>query len=503
MATVVYDEYAKDRPGYFFGLSGPQLITVVATGIPVVWALSRQQWPLLLGLLIGWVVVAVLVLVPIAGRTATGWVAASVRHSLGGIAGWTAFRSRAAAGRAANLEEADLPGVLAGVTVHDGPPRGIDQRRVAIIQHHATRTWAVTAAITHPGLAMADVTQRASQGAGLTALLNACARSELVEEILFVVRSVPDDGAERDQWMARHHRPDAPSLARQVNEGLAGMLTRAAVRTEAFVTLVVPERRLAREAREYGRGVDGRARALALVMAEVEERLRAGLRIRDVEWLTSPQLAAAVRTGFAPGDRASIVDALAAHGANRGVNPDVPWAMAGPSGADLALRHYSHDAWNSISATIKLPARGAVIGALAPVLAPTEPEERRSLLVAFPILRQTAADRQAASAEWAADMGEELRAKAGVKTRAKDRIALARTRSLDTRLATGNALVRPYAVATVTVPKTQRIAEYGRRLDASIRHAGFAPLRLDLVQDAGFVASTIPLGASLLRASQA
>ena len=27
MAAVVYDEYAKDRPGYFFGLSGPQLIT--------------------------------------------------------------------------------------------------------------------------------------------------------------------------------------------------------------------------------------------------------------------------------------------------------------------------------------------------------------------------------------------------------------------------------------------------------------------------------------------
>ncbi|HEY3408185.1 MAG TPA: SCO6880 family protein, partial [Propionicimonas sp.] len=178
-----------------------------------------------------------------------------------------------------------------------------------------------------------------------------------------------------------------------------------------------------------------------------------------------------------------------------------PWAMAGPSGADLALRHYSHDAWNSVSATVKLPARGAVIGALAPVLAPTEPEERRSLLVAFPILAQTAADRQTASAEWAADMGEELRTKAGVKTRAKDRIALARTRSLDTRLATGNALVRPYAVATVTVPKTCRIAEYGRRLDASIRHAGYAPLRLDLVQDAAFAASTIPLGTSLLRTS--
>lgn len=185
------------------------------------------------------------------------------------------------------------------------------------------------------------------------------------------------------------------------------------------------------------------------------------------------------------------------------MNAGVPWAMAGPSGADLAMRHYSRDAWNSISATIKLPARGAVIGALGPVLAPTEPGERRSLLVAFPILAQTVADRETASAEWAADMGEELRTRAGIRTRAKDRIALTRTRDMDGRLATGHALTRPYAVATVTVPKTVRVAESGRRLDASIRRAGFAPLRLDLAQDAGFAASTIPLGTSLLPGNQA
>jgi ribosomal protein S4 len=107
------------------------------------------------------------------------------------------------------------------------------------------------------------------------------------------------------------------------------------------------------------------------------------------------------------------------------------------------------------------------------------------------------ADRQTQNAEWSADMGEQLRARAGVRTRAKEQTVLARTRSLDAKLATGNALVRPYAVACVTVPKTSRIAEFGRRLDASIRRAGFAPLRLDLVQDAGFAAATIPLGISL------
>jgi hypothetical protein len=497
MAATIYSEYARDRQGYFFGLTGAQLVILVTAAVPAIWALNQQQWPGLAAAVAGWAMVAVLVVVPIWGRSVAGWAIAATQFGVGTVASWTRFRSRAASGAADDLAVPDLPGALGQVAIHEAPPQGADLTRVAIIQHHAQRTWAVTAAITHPGLALADPFERASQGQGLATLLNTCARTELVEEVQFLVRSVPDDGAEREQWLGRHQHRSAPPLARLVNDQLAGMLSQAAVRTEAFVTVIVPEHRLAREAREFGRGVEGRARALTLVMAEVEAGLRTGLRVSEVEWLTSPQLAAAVRTGFAPGDRAGIIEALAAAEADPAVNADVPWAMAGPSGADLVVRHYSHDAWNSISATIKLPTKGAVIGALAPVLTPTEPGERRSLLVGFPILAQSAADRQTQNAEWSADMGEQLRARAGVRTRAKDQTVLARTRSLDAKLASGNALVRPYAVCAVTVPKTCRIAEFGRRLDASIRRAGFAPLRLDLVQDAGFAAATIPLGISL------
>lgn len=84
-----------------------------------------------------------------------------------------------------------------------------------------------------------------------------------------------------------------------------------------------------------------------------------------------------------------------------------------------------------------------------------------------------------------------------MRTRARDEAE--KVRGLDRKLARGNSLTRPYAVCTVTVPKTYRIAEYGRRLDAAVRRAGFAPLRLDLSQDSAFAASTIPLGISLTR----
>ena len=218
-----------------------------------------------------------------------------------------------------------------------------------------------------------------------------------------------------------------------------------------------------------------------------------------MHWLTSPELAAACRTGFAPGDRVGIIDALHAATTNPGVNTDVPWAMAGPSGADPVVRHYSHDAWNSVSATIKLPIRGAVMGALAPVLTPAEAGERRSFMVAYPIVPGNVADRHSASSEWKADMADGLRAKAKVKQRARSREETDKVRDLDRKLARGNALTRPYAICTVTVPKTARVAEYGRRLDAAVRSAGFAPLRLDLSQDAAFAASSIPLGTSLTR----
>ncbi|MCC6496162.1 MAG: PrgI family protein [Propionibacteriaceae bacterium] len=497
--AMVYADYTRDRNGLFFGLSGGQLITLVVAGAPALWAFQRQEWAAVAGLVLAWLVVLGLVAVPVRGRSATGWLAASAAHLVATTLRWSRWRSKAANGRSEDLAEPDLPGVVAGISVHDGPPQGPTNTRVAIIQDHPNRLWAATAAITHPGLALADSTERDGQAHGLTTLLNACARTELISEVLFLVRSVPEDGAERDQWLTRHQPATAPALAKAVNEQLAATLSQASVRTEAFCTIVVPEDRLAREAKEFGRGVDARARAMAMLMAEVEAQLRTGMRIGSVAWLTSPQLAVAVRTGFAPGDRAGIVDALAARDAGVDVNAEVPWSQAGPSGADLAVRHYSHDAWHSIAATLKLPVKGAVLGALAPVLVPTEPGERRSMVVVFPILAQSVADWQTQNAEWSADMAETLRSRAGVKTRAKDQTVIARTRGLDAKLATGNALVRPYAVACVTVPRTLRIAEFGRRLDASIRRAGFAPLRLDVAQDAGFAAANLPLGIGLDR----
>ncbi|KAB7740042.1 PrgI family protein [Nostocoides sp. F2B08] len=495
----IYSQYSKARIGWFLGLTGWQAAIVAAATLPFFWALKEQAWASAgMFLLIAAGVITVTV-VPVRGRSAIGWLLAVTGFAVGGLTGWTRYRSRASRGAITDVDEVDLPGVLAGIEIHEGPPTGLSGARVAVIQNHAARTWAATAAIVHSGTGMADTHDRARMGQGLAELLDQASRSDLVDEILFLVRTVPDDGAERDQWVTRHRHPGSPLEVRTVNDQLQQALTSASVRTEAYVTVVVPEARLGKVAREAGRGIDARAAVLYGVLAEVEAQLKGGLGMTSVAWLTSPELAAACRTGFAPGDRAGIIDALTAHAADDTVNAAVPWSMAGPSGADPAARHYSHDAWNSISATITLPIRGAVLGALAPVLTPTQPGERRSYLVAYPILTQTSAARQSASSEWAADMGQGLREKAKMRTSTRSRDENDQVRALEAKLARGSAVTRPYAVCTVTVPKTARIAEHARHLDASIRRAGFAPLRLDLAQDVAFAASVVPLGISLTR----
>ncbi|AXH96010.1 SCO6880 family protein [Ornithinimicrobium avium] len=496
---TVYRDYTRARIGWFFGLTGPQLALLATAVLPVAWAISKQDWASAALSLLLWAALFALVAVPVRGRSMTGWILATLALAAGALAGWTRFRARAATGQALPQEQVDLPGALSSIVIHEGPPTGHHHRRVALIQNHATRTWAVTASIIHPGLGMAELEDRDVYGQGLSELLDAAVRAELACEVIFMVRTVPEDGAERADWVRRHRANTAPVQVSRINDDLHESLTAATVRTEQYVTVVVPESRLGKVAREYGGGVNGRARAMYAAVAEVESHLRGGLGVSSVEWLTSAQLAHACRTGFAPGDRAAIIDALAAAQTDDDVNTCVPWEMAGPSGADAAVRHYSHDAWNSVSCTIKLPVKGAAMGALAPVLSAREDGERRSFMVCYPLVPPGRADRQSANSEFGADLGQSLRVAARMKQRTKNVDESEKVRALESKLARGNSLTVPYAVATVTVPKTVRAAEAGRRLDSSIRQAGFAPLRLDLAHDVAFAASVVPMGVSLTR----
>jgi hypothetical protein len=497
MSATRYNDYAKDVSGWFLGMTGAQLGLLTTAGLPALVALSVRAWGVLALWIPLWCVIAIVVLVPIRGRPAGRWLLDLCRHATGVARGETVFGSRAIAGTARDLEEADLPGVLAGVLTHDGPPFGHLSRRPALVQNSATRTWAVTARVTHPGIGLSDPDERDQMATGLAQLCELVPRIEMVEVLALQVRTVPDDGAERSVWEQTHRRQEAPVLAVQVNGFLSQALTAAAVRTEAFLTVVISEGRIGRAARHAGGGVDGRGRVLHGVMTEVESTLRGAVGCTAVEWLDSPALAAAIRTGFAPGERYGLVAAELARGESKQIATSVPMGAAGPTRAKTEIRHYVHDAWASVTDTILLPEQGAVLGALAPVLIPTAAGERRSMTLFLQPLPTMRATRLVGREHMSAATGTELRSRMGFRTRPRERRNAERIGEADEKLAVGRALVRIAAAACVTVPATWPVEEHGRRLESSIRSAGFVPLRLDLAQDSGFAAAAVPLGIGL------
>ena len=99
---------------------------------------------------------------------------------------------------------------------------------------------------------------------------------------------------------------------------------------------------------------DGRARVLYSLAAEVEAQLRGGMGMTTVAWLTSPELALACRSGFAPGDRAGIIQALAMRAEE--LRPlDVVFFPRGPEGAHQVRNDADEPAHVLLWSTVVLP----------------------------------------------------------------------------------------------------------------------------------------------------
>ena len=497
--TVYGASASRDRQGWFFGLTGPQIFLVLGAAFPCWLAMSVGQWRALIGLMPLWLVAVGLICVPVRGWSAAQWIGVMIRHLIGRATGWTRFQSKAAAGEVDDVAEADLPGVLAGIQIHDGPPMAGRAVRPAIIQNHATRTWAATARVVHPGIGMADDADRGRMGAGLSELFEAASASSLIDVLAICVRTVPDDGTERAEWVRRHARDTEPEISARIHSQLDASINGAAVRTEAFVTVVVGEDAVAMDARRAGRGVTGRARILYGVLGEVEARLTGAIGCTQVSWLDSADLAIAIRTGFEPGDAPALADSVIHHGYDGDIAAGVPVAASGPTTATTAMRCYRHGEWESIATTILLPRKGAVMGALARALVPSQVGERRALTVFFRPVGQAAADRTTGRAEMSATMAAEVRRKVGRVERARERRAVEQVHETDEKLERGRSLVRLSSALAVTVPTTWNAQDYGRRLDASVRLCGFTPLPLDGAHDAAFAAAVIPLGTGLPR----
>ena len=165
--SQVYSQYSKAKIGWIFGLSVWQVGIVAASSVPVFYAINQHAWAGAGLFTVIAATVTVLTIVPVRGRSTAGWLAAVAGFAAGSLRGWSTFRARAARGGVTDSGQVDLPGILAAIEIHEGPPSGLGGDRVAIIQHHALRTWAATCQVTHPGLGFTDPHGRAAMAAGL------------------------------------------------------------------------------------------------------------------------------------------------------------------------------------------------------------------------------------------------------------------------------------------------------------------------------------------------
>ena len=101
--STTYADYTRDRIGWLFGISGGQLIFLATASLPMFWAISQGAWLPALLLAGIWAFVLLVTIVPVHGRSATGWLIASTTYAFGGLLGWTSFRSKAAQGQAEDL----------------------------------------------------------------------------------------------------------------------------------------------------------------------------------------------------------------------------------------------------------------------------------------------------------------------------------------------------------------------------------------------------------------
>src|SRR5690242_489267 len=100
---AVYSDYSRDRIGWFFGLNGFQFSFLAIGSLPFFWAIKNAAWLSAGMFLLIWVALAGVTIIPVRGRSTTGWLVASLSYSLGGLTGWTRFWSKASAGAIEDL----------------------------------------------------------------------------------------------------------------------------------------------------------------------------------------------------------------------------------------------------------------------------------------------------------------------------------------------------------------------------------------------------------------
>ena len=125
MSDTLHSGWRRERFGPFAGLSGLQAGAVLIAWLPALTAVGRSRWDTAIPLAVLALLLTGLIVVPIRRRPAIRWLTDTALFLTARAAGWSAFRARVLEhGTSADLAQPDLPGTLAALRFHNGPPVG-------------------------------------------------------------------------------------------------------------------------------------------------------------------------------------------------------------------------------------------------------------------------------------------------------------------------------------------------------------------------------------------
>lgn len=497
--STTYGGFRNERIGFLGGASVLQVAGVLVTSLPAWWSVTQQRWLPALFWMAVFLVIAAAVFARVKDRALYVWATQSVLHLVGRVSGTSEWRARAAGGGVTReeIDRLDLPGPLAAMRVHDGPPLASQaMQRVCLIQDG--KHWVVVASMTHPGLSIADPGSAGRYADALGSMLANLARNESgASRLSLYVRAMPDDGAERAAWHAEHARTDVPSELIEATDRLERVVLSASIRHEIYVAVRFEDGAIRKPAKAAGGGVPGRAAVIYRVLSDVEAGLTS-VGCQRIQWLSTQQVAGAIRSGYNPGDAASM--AVARTGNVRGGEAfaDMEPGGAGPSQAPSpAPRSYTHDAFRTVAYTLLLPDLGTQVGRLRPLLTPARQQERRCLALHYEPMTVQEAEKKTERDNSKATMASEIKRQKGFRVSARQRKLKAQTEADENLLTAGHTMVRVAGAVSVTAPAEEEIETNAALIESAARSSGYALMRLDLAQDAGFVAATIPVGVGL------
>lgn len=472
LAPVKFSRLA--HRGVLLGLSVSQLVVLGIGVLTLVGAFYSGGGILIAYTAPIWVMCAVLVWVPVAGRPVVEWIPVAGWWVWRATGGQLLYRRRVVAPRPAGTLA--LPGDAARLREFTDPETG-----AGMIHDPTAATLTAVVEVTHPAFVLLDPGEQERRVTGWGRVLATVCRSGRIGTVQVLERTLADSGTGLAEWWASHGTDDGSWTATTYAE-LIERAGPAGERHSTTVSLSLDMKAAARQIRTAGGGMRGAAAVLRQEMAT----LTAALRSADLTpsgWLPTGDLAVILRSAYDP----AITATLERHG-----NLGRDLATAGPVAVTETWTHLRADsAYHAVLWISEWPRSLVYPGFLSPVLLSTGIQRSVSLLCTPLRSDQAARDIRKKKVEYISDAAQ--RARIGQIEDAAQSAEYADVLRQESDLAAGHGVLRYTGLISVSAPSVEELDAAISAIEQAAIQGSCETRRLVGQQARAFTVAALPL----------